>query len=607
MAYFPENIKTKSELQEHVTNIELSCDHLTTMNFGELNVAYYRHNTPREHWEGDISVFARPYPIQMPVMAKAEHHLKYFYVPFRTLSPQWNAFINKSPYLPANATSPIQVAEMPYFTTKTLTDFITNSEISSVITTGQEDFQVSSTKYKLTTLGRYAVKILRQLGYGIILDDKGSAHIDAMGLLAYAKVYMDFYYSNTYLNNTAASINVQNLFKKDANTAYALTVTDLLNIFKVCKYVFYAQDYFTSCFDNPMAPTSLTDVGTIKLFDITNNANVSGASSAAVITNTASVAGGPSSPNYKPSNGTPFIGGTYSPGSGINYVNSVLTQYAIDSLKKMTDYCVRFAMAGVREVDRYLARFGVLLSSEKMRRAVYFGEQITPMEFGSIFSNAATNQANLGDYAGQGIINSDGKEHKHCEIDSDEYGIIIVTSSIIPKIGYYQGMDRNNLHHEVESYFSGIFDQLGTQAVSAAELYIGHTDAAHNKDGQLDLIFGYLPRGVEYKTPRDRLTGDFNCKSINAYANVWHLFREFDDSYFTTNGMVHSPVFCQMGDAEQYLRIFDEQTEEAGDHFNVIYQIKANANIHAKPLYDSYDFESEGKEILLGGNGPKQN
>ena len=602
MSYFPQEIKTKVELQESTTNVPLSHDHVTTMNFGEFNIATYRHNTPREKYNIDASVFALPMPMQTPLLGKAEHHLKCYYVPFRTISPQWNAFVNKSPYIPANGNSPIQVQEMPYTTPYDMEQLIQDGDIAEVVadpTNVKWDYKIGSQYYKLKPFGRYTRKILNQLGYQIIFgnDKNGSEHIDCMGLLAAAKVYMDWYYSNAWIQGTTESIEIENLFKKDDITAYHVTKDDIKAIARICKYVWYNEDYFTAQWQNPMSPNSFASIGTIELTDITFGVAAGNEGYQQIISNAGNNA-------YNTSN-TPSIHRGSIP-NGSSLIGNI-TQYAIDSLKKMTDYTVRYAMAGVREVDRYLSRFGVLLASEKMKRSVYYGEQITPMEFGRIYSNAATEGAVLGDYAGNGVINSDNKEHKHWEIESDEYGIILLVSSIIPKIGYYQGIDRNNLHHEIETYFSGIFDQLGTQATSQAEVFVGNTDAAFNGDTLLKGVYGWIPRGAEYKTPRDRMTGDFVVESINTGTDSWHLFRKLKAEQFLEAGIVVSPYFCRMNDAEQYLRIFNETTEAGGDHFQVIYQFSADANIHAKPLYESYDFESEGKEIMLNGAGPKQN
>lgn len=593
MANFPQEIKVKTELQEKTNENNLSHIHLTTMNFGETNVCMYRHNTPREKFKADISVFARPYPIQTPVMGAAEHHLKIFYVPFRILSPQWNSFVTKAPHIPYNGTTVINIVEMPYFTINDIYNLLTDTQIATAVTTGTFDYKINGTNRRLTPLGRHCVKILHQLGYEMIWSTKDNTHIDAMALLAYAKVYCDFYYNNAYYNNTQEFISIHQLFKKDGINAYHVTHTDIKNILVFTQKVFYNESYVTAAWDNPSSPNAFSTIETIEIKDITLE-SIGNAQS--IIT------------NYS---GDELHGiGTARIGDNNNNKTQTfpLTQYAIDALKKMTDYCVRFAMAGVREVDRYLSRFGVLLSSEKMQRSVYYGEQITPMEFGAVYSTAATGNANIGDYAGQSIINSDGKEHKTFEIESDEYGIIIGISTIIPKVNYFQGIDRNNLHHEIETYFNGAYDQLGSQAISQAEILVSDDDSISELQGDTVLknIYGYIPRGAEYKIPRDFLTGDFRHRSTRAMMSAWHMFRILNQTDFI-NGITHTPDITKMLDSEQYLRIFDETSEESGDHFNVIYQIKAKAMIHAKSLYDTYDFESEGKEILLNGNGPKAN
>ena len=85
------------------------------------------------------------------------------------------------------------------------------------------------------------------------------------------------------------------------------------------------------------------------------------------------------------------------------------------------------------------------------------------------------------------------------------------------------------------------------------------------------------------------------------------MYRTFDDTYFNNFGVVHSPAFAQTQDKEQYLRIFNYTKEEDADHFIVMIQSKVDANMHAKAVYDTYDFEGEGKRIIMQGLGPEAN
>lgn len=609
MAYFPNKTSIKTELQESTTQFDLSCVHLTSCNFGELTCAYIRHNTPRERISINTGVFARPEPLQQPVMGSAVLKLKNYYIPYRVLSPQWNDFITRAPHMPANGITPILVKEMPYFTAETIDNFINDTQISTIVTDDNYNYiRANGEKRKLTTFGRHCIKIFEQLGYKVVLGGGKEDHFNAMALLAWGKIYLDWYYSNQYAYLTAEAYEVEQLLKKDDTNAYELTSDDLWSIFRLTEMVWYSEDYFTSQWDLPTSPSMVsTSIGDISLLDITNNASYK-----QIVTNNQNSITSPTSNNASPNNGTPFVGGYTNQGNpGATYSSAgVLTQYALDSLKGLTDYVKRYQIS-VRSIDRYLARFGVLLTAEKMQRSSYNGEQVTNMNFGAIYSTAATETADVGSYKGQGIINSEGQEHNTFEYEAlNEFGIIITTMYIVPKASYYQGIDRINLITDVESYFNGQWDNLGTQGTSNAELYVSEDGRSiYGGSAQLNAIFGYLPRQAYYKSAKDRLTGDFNDRTI-AGSDEWHMFRKIDESQYnqTTNNMKHSPAFCQMVyDADQYLRIFNYQGNDSVNAFKVILQHAVKANIHAKPLYDSYDFEGNGKQIIMDGISSKHN
>lgn len=602
MAYFPNKQAVKTELQESTNQFDLSCDHLTTANLCEPNVGYIRDNTTRERWNSNNGVLATPLPLQMPVMGKMKLSLKTFFVPYRTISLQWHDFITRTPHIPANGNASIIVQEMPYFKMSTMVKIFTKAKYATETTSNNWDFKVQSTtkKYRLTGYGRHCMKILHQLRYKVIWGTTSTKHINALRLLAFAKVYCDYYYSNQYAFVTADHIAVENLFKKDNNTAYELNETDIEAIFNLTYRTWYEDDYFVSQWDNPVTPNQVSSsFGSLIMQDIT-----SGGDDIAIkgYVNTESDAdiSKYGSPSLFPS----------TTGDGDHFI----TQYAIDSLKKCTDYVHRYAISGVRAVNRYLARFGVLLTTEKLMRSEYYGEQETWMQFGKIYCTSETSEGQVGEYAGQGIGNSDGQEHKEFTLDEmKDLGCIIQIFTINPKIGYCQGIDRNNLRTDPESYFNGIFDALGTQATSAAELYVSEDGTSqYGQEQIIDHVFGYIARGAHNKLALDNLTGDFMFNSMNNgdYKNSpWHLFRMLSDTYFNANGLglTHSPAFAGANDADQFLRIFNDSNAEDGDHFIVYLQSKIDARMHAKAIYDTYDFESEGKKLVMEGMGPQLN
>lgn len=600
MAYFPDKQAVKTELQEHANKFDLSRMHLTTANWFEPNIAYVRDNTTREDWKNNSGVFARPMPIQLPVMASAKLALKTYFVPYRVISPQWHDFITHSPHVANNGTTAIRINEMPYFKMGTLNTLFQTAKYATTTTGNTWDFRNSTgTKYVLTAWGRHCMKILQQLKYQILWGDKTpTRHWNALRILAFAKIYLDYYYSNQYAFITQESVNVEALFKKDNAAAYELTQNDFEAIFSLTARSFYEDDYFISQWDNAVSPNQVaTSMGNIYLNDITmKGSQVQPSEVDTTIDGNLN------------SLGTPFLH------IGESDTEKILTQYALDSLKKITDMARRYAISGIRSIDRYLARFGVLLTTEKMQRSEYYGKQETIMQFGAVYSTADTDNARVGDYAGQGMINSEGQENNQFELnDLKDMGCIMQIFTIIPKIGYCQGVDRDNMRTDPESYFNGIYDSLGTQATSPIELYVSEDGTGnYSKESYANLIFGYIARGAHWKIGLDNLTGDFRVNSMNNgdyRSSPWHMFRLFDDTYFNQVGqgaVVHTPFFVQANDADQYNRIFNDTKEEDGDHFVVLLTQKIDANVHARNLYDTYDFESEGKEIILNGMGPRQ-
>lgn len=184
-----------------------------------------------------------------------------------------------------------------------------------------------------------------------------------------------------------------------------------------------------------------------------------------------------------------------------------------------------------------------------MNRSVYLGAHMQDIQIGDIMSTADSEGAQLGAYAGKGVSYGNG----HFEYDTDEYGLFIVLTSLVPAVGYFQGVDRNVRHISKLDFWTPEFDSLGSQGVSSMELYVPeHYSAAYA--GLHNHVFGYLPTYYEYKVKNDKVTGNFRLNSINGSdpltpaefnaANSWYLMRVFDNEDFdSTADIVHGPSF----------------------------------------------------------------
>lgn len=579
MSNFLDKVKVNTALTK-TTKLDLGCDHISTANFMQYNVAYAKEMVPQEKISINMETFTRLNPMPVPTFGRARINNRAFFVPFRTIFPGWNDFITDSNHVFANGVTG-RFNSVPTISNSTFVQLFTDATagFATGVPTDEADFtaQVGSNSgaYKFTYKGRQAMKMIESLGYKIIWSEAQTAVVSALPIMAAAKIYADWYYPSAYSQNDTIS-TIEQLFKQDISNTYALTKTQLQACLEVMYWVNYDSDYFVSAWDNPVNPND----GSFSAVSFTDPTAES--TSAALTISNAENGNAPS---------TAMSGG------------KTLTTWAIDALKSLTDYMKRHQLAGARALDRYLARFGVKLASEKLGRCYYIGSNTHDIQFGDIMSTADTEGSQLGNYAGKGI----GYGNSSFDFKTDEYGIIMIISTIQPKAGYYQGMNRNVMHTSRFDFYTPEFDNLGTQAISKAEVYvptIGTTNF-QNLGSLRNGVFGWTPRYAEYKVGRDMITGDFRYDSINVGQEAWHTMREL--TYTDANDMVHNVDFVLGKDADQYSRIFYNTDADAADKFNVIYHFEIASYSPMKALFDTYEFEEKGDKVVMDANGVKMN
>ena len=419
MANFLDKLKIKQAV-ENTTKLDLSCDHITTANFMQFNVAWCKELVPKEKISVNMETFTRLQPMPVPTFGRARINNRAFFVPFRTVFPGWNDFITDTKHTLSNGTSAIvgcptidsrEIARFFRISYAFISGHIDISQMVNdyeaadltIITDNGGDYTDPEKEYrKLLSGGRYAKKVLESLGYKIIPYDLEQARdlgyadtvvkYSALPILCLAKVYCDWFYPSAYANDATFS-KVDALFKKDDIQRLELTAMDLYDIFDLIYRVNYDSDYFVSAWDNPVNPndgafSSLTfsDPGVTGPYVATGNG---------------------------PSGDEPLLLGA----------PSGISQWALDALKSLTDYMKRHQLVGARALDRYLARFGVGLTPEKLRRSVYIGTSTADIQFGDVMSTADTDGASLGNYAGKGL----GYGQGNFDYDTDEYGMMELT------------------------------------------------------------------------------------------------------------------------------------------------------------------------------------
>lgn len=589
--------KTQVPVASHNrTKINLSAPHITTADFMQFNVAKILHLVPGQSVDIKHMTFTRLEPMPVPTFGRARIFNRAYFVPFRAVWSSWMDFINDIPHsyddnnealfgIPTTA---------PWFSMENLVELFTNNSAFAVSTNsvGESDFSMGTIRddltadgigyYKFTTLGRWAYKLLRSLGYGItfsryeVHSSSMLQRFSALPLLCAAKVYCDFYFPAQYAQ-TQDMLELQRFFTRNvAEDLLADTYfepQDLAKFFKVMYNIAYSSDYFTSAWDNPYAPNANLS-SDFAIDDITQNNNQRVAF------------GGSDGDN------TQLAPQIENPQAIYN-----ISQYSLTALKSLTDYVKRNQIVGSRAMDRYLARYGFNLTAEKLNRCIKISEYSQDIQFGDVTATADTARdegAPLGGYAGKGLSYGNGS----FDFQTVEHGCLIIVSTIVPDVAYYQGLQRSVLHIDKTDFWTPEFDNLGVQAISAQELYVPlDSEDMQGNDRYDDKIFGFAPRYAEYKIPYAQLTGDYTLKSRNVGKDAWNLFRDVSNSIRNpVDGEIlpHNLNFVLANDRNQYNRIFYYPSQDV-DHFNVIHDFNISSMFPGKGVFDTYEFEDEDK------------
>ena len=465
------------------------------------------------------------------------------------------------------------------------------------------DYAYNGSYYRFTNQGRRFYNLLCSLGYRVDFSNSSGTwsntqKLSAGKLLAWTKVMLDWYEPSQY----ALTSSLATLFSGVLpSSGRHIDSTDLVNISSL-QFVCYDRDYFTSAWNNPSAPNVKDSDVTILDSSVQNGPNSSGQFGfLSALRNWES-----NTPGYGSANGTPTINGSRSTSSGANIDQSTspsnISWYILDQLRALTNYTRRHQLSGFRTVDRYLSQYGIKLSDDRVQRCYYIDGYNYSADIMDIMSTADTPQASLGDYAGKGIAYSDA--HRSIDFDCDEFGYLIVVSSVVPEVGYVQGIMRENFHLDRFSFFNADFDNLGTQAIRHDELFADNglmkIDGSGIASSVLtpDSVFGFTPRYMEYKIGYDFLTGDFNIPSRREGMDAYHLFRLFNDG--NINPINKAFLY---GEQKQYDRIFNN-TDDDYDHMYIVHNCHITAYRAMKSASDVYDFEhAPGQVMQVAANG----
>lgn len=574
--------------------------HQTTAGFMQFGFSHCVELVPKQPYKVKASSFVRLEPMPVPTNGSIRINNRAFFVPYRTVWPVFNDFYNDVKGVD-DVGAPYNLSTVPTVSDNILIDMFDDAICSTLAVGGATpDFVVvgsdgTTSNRVFTPTGKTYYKVLRQLGYTIDFNQQNTSFVhSALALLCAAKISYDWYAVTAYAMDIRYT-QVQAIFNR--RTTYSLTKLDLLALLQLLDTVHYDSDYFTAAWDNPYTPND-GSFSNYQINDITKGLS-SAYSSQVLLNNTVN------GQQIGSDNAVKLVGGT---DGNIGYLNSI-SQFGLTALRSLTDWMKRNQIVGARTLDRYLARWGVKLTSDKLDRSYYIGYNRESILVGDVTSTADTTGANLGSFAGKGLAYN---ERTFEYTNDEELGMFFIISTIVPEVSYYQGESAHNMRISRTQFYQPEFDNLGVQTINKRELLCplnGElTRGISNWDSQ---VFGFIPRYADYKVQLDKVTGDYVVPSLATGKDSWYIGRDMTNFLDTDaptpfDNLAHSFVFTEGKDATQYNRIF-YNTDGKVDNFNVSHVFEVTTTFPGSSLFDNYEFEDKGDKVNVDVNGVKVN
>lgn len=344
---------------------------------------------------------------------------------------------------------------------------------------------------KMRKRAKNLFKILTGLGYSVTPDSGNSLPLNFLPILAYYKAWFDTYAPKLEMNwqGTTAYNLIKYMEYNQArvnipvnwDTAHKDLLFNFMFDLSDCYYV-CDPDWFTAHID------TTAKGGSVSL-------GVVGADgSAGEVTATAN-----QTPDYSSNSDNPVMQKALQ--RLLTYINSNTILG-----KSITKYFQIHDLGGVDD--------------NKLSSVIESFNQSVNID--DIYASSDYEGQHLGDFAGRATSSSNtGKIVKEIK----RPGYFIVLTCVIPRTGYYQGIDYDLLCKQKFDFYTPEFDSLGFEA-SPKQLYIGGSDVkVSNTDHGYHNTFGFIPRYAGFKYKNNKVNGDFRVRSLRSALMPYYLDR----------------------------------------------------------------------------------
>lgn len=495
----------RARINTHRSSFDLSSKKLFTAKVGEILPCYWQIAIPGSSYRISSDWFTRTVPVNTAAYTRIKEYYDFYAVPLRLISralPQ--AFTQMTDYM-TSASSASKNSEaltsVPNTSLKLISDALTLAQASDSLDDVGLPFSYGACKVlDLLGYGSFIDSVSTSkaaiskayLGFSPTADDKNplvyrvSQVVNLLPLLAYQKIYYDFFSNSQWEKHLAYSYNVDYW---DGKSQLALAP----DMFKL-RYANYPKDYFMG-----MLPSS--QYGSVAVLPSTfSSAYASNRIVSDNRTNTYLF--------QQKGSGSVSMTGSVSSDTPVT-LNSDLSALSIRATEYLQRWKEVVQFSSKDYSDQMAAQFGIKAPEYMGNHSHYIGGWSNVININEVVNTNLDTQESQASIAGKGIGSNSG--HTINYSCGAEHQVILCVYHAVPMLDWdVSGQAPQLTVTSISDFPQPAFDQLGMQPVPALNLI---NDKSRVADGSL----GYNLRYWQWKSSIDTVHAGFR-KSLSYHS-----------------------------------------------------------------------------------------
>lgn len=493
----------RARIPAHRSSFDLSSKKLFTAKIGEILPCYWQIAIPGTKYRISSDWFTRTVPVNTAAYTRIKEYYDFYAVPLRLISralPQ--AFTQMSDYMTSaasNSANTEQLDSVPYAPVGNI-----SAEIQARVTAGTVDDAGFGFAYG-------SCKLLDMLGYGSFIGTNNtkkkeitmqylgldttsladaqnpliygtSINLNLLPILAYQKIYFDFYSNSQWEKHLAYSYNVDYWNGKSSVAISA----DMIKL----RYANYPKDYFLGVLPSSQYGSVAVLPSVLSPANASNNVFVYSYQSAPYV---GLIEAGAGTSNVTASNSNP----SNSRYATLNSDLSALSIRATEYLQRWKEV-VQFSSKDYS--DQMAAQFNVKAPEYMGNHAHYIGGWSNVININEVLNTNLTADNSQAVIAGKGVGSQSG--HTITYDCGAEHQVIMCVYHAVPLLDWsLKGHNPQLLCTSISDFPQPAFDQLGMQPVPALSL--------NNSPSSPTGSIGYNLRYWQWKSAVDTVHGAF--------------------------------------------------------------------------------------------------